>query len=385
MLDIAIRQLIKEDRFYAEFIQQMDRQITRDIPTAAISVSPRLKLAINPDFWASLDLRAQVGVLKHEALHLLLSHFERIKRYADHKENVAFYNICADLAVNSLVPEIPVGKGFVTVEDINQQMKLNLEKGNNFEYYVDQLRPHAQQVKAKGPGQSQDEHNFDGPEGKGASVEAIEQAVKYAARQAAEACERAGTQPSNAAAKILGELFHTPNQWRREIQKFPQEAETVDHESTRKRRNRRFGLVFPGQKPLRRVRIGVGVDVSGSMFDEATLKALGDELAKIVDAGAEAVCLFFDAAVQDEFTMTSAADIAKYNYKGGGGTLFKPVFDRATELQLDGLIMLTDTYNADQAECNANPPRYPVLWGVVQGPKDFQPPFGKAIQIDPKA
>ena len=113
--------------------------------------------------------------------------------------------------------------------------------------------------------------------------------------------------------------------------------------------------------------------MSGSMWDDVTVNRLMNELT-VISQDAELYVMFFDTAVTKEMEFESSLSIKQI--PGGGGTLFQPVLTRATELKLDGLIMLTDGMNFDQIE----KPRFPVLWGILEE-YQYDAPFGKVITI----
>lgn len=144
-------------------------------------------------------------------------------------------------------------------------------------------------------------------------------------------------------------------------------------ESCRRIRNRRYGLQYPGQKKIRKVKIAVGFDVSGSIGDELARQIAG-EIRHIHEGGAEVDVVFFDHAVQEVRPWSD--NFLDGGVPGGGGTLFQPPLDKAVDLGCDGVIMLTDGMNAD----TITDPGIPVIWGILPGFK-FEAPFGKVLEL----
>ena len=68
------------------------------------------------------------------------------------------------------------------------------------------------------------------------------------------------------------------------------------------------------------------------------------------------------------------------NFRGGGGTDFRPGFEYMEKhgIETDLIIYFTDGY------CNSFPDNEPdaiVIWAIYNGVKDFKPPFGDVLHI----
>jgi len=99
VLSRAIFQLLMEEPFYAHFVQGFQREISVVLPTAAVmAVNGEIKLVVNPEFFIHLPTpKQQVGLLKHELLHVVFHHLFRNER----KQCSDFvYNLAADQVVN---------------------------------------------------------------------------------------------------------------------------------------------------------------------------------------------------------------------------------------------------------------------------------------------
>lgn len=386
MLTRAITALLNtQDRFYADFIQQMDRVYTDKIPTAGVRITNRIELSVNPKWFGSLTLEMQVMTLKHECLHIISEHIERVKQFSPDGITHQFYNMCMDLAVNSLIPGFPDklnDQEFCTVANFRREYS-TLQASMPFEYYVNYFRQEEQDQKKLSDAIKNmqfDDHSGLYESNNGDPTEVQKQIIRHAINTAVEAAKRAGSEPPNGLKGLIDRAMKSRSDWRRALRRFPEEAEVCSIESTRKVRNRRYGVVYPGDKKIRRKKIAVGFDVSGSVSSEIAA-ALMSECDKIIEAGCELVVLFFGTSVVREETWIKTPDLSTYQVPDGGGTLFQPVYDRAKELQADALIMLTDGYNFDDG---VKKPPCPVLFGII-GNSGYTSDFGKVLFIESEA
>jgi len=121
-LEKALMNLISEGRFFSTLLLNMNREFTNRLPTAGVNVTDHINLFINPYFWNSLTPEGRIGILKHEAYHVINNHFARFrdlepqifedkerdlaKRMED-MSNASTLNQAADYAINEYIPEIP--------------------------------------------------------------------------------------------------------------------------------------------------------------------------------------------------------------------------------------------------------------------------------------
>jgi predicted metal-dependent peptidase len=132
-----------------------------------------------------------------------------------------------------------------------------------------------------------------------------------------------------------------------------------------------------------RRRVIAAVDTSMSIAEEK-LSAFLTELAGIVSAGpCEGVLLACDAAIQEELPLTDLDFGAIKRLRGGGGTSFVPVFERAAEEAAlgrapDALIYFTDLAGIFPRE----EPPWRVIWVVSQEDAVARAPFGEVIVIE---
>lgn len=357
------------DRFYAEILLQMNRVWSKNVPTLGVSVGQRpIQLVVNPDFWnrPEYGLKEKVFFLKHECAHLIADHGSRANG-----PFTPLHNVAADAAVHELVTppfsqfvDAAGNVGFpITVTGLQKQFP-GLERNRPMEYYYEILKGGG----ASG-GDGMDSH--DGLDGK---TEAAKAAAREVVQRAVDGCKQAGDKVPSNLRSLVDDLLNTAVDWKRELRSFPDYAEVAYYEDSRRIRNRRYGLQYPGQKKIRKVKLAVGFDVSGSI-DDKLAREIAAEIKHIAEAGSEIDVIFFDHAVQEVRPFND--NFLDGGVPGGGGTYFQPPLDMAVELSCDGMIMITDGMNADQI----TDPGVPVIWVILPGFK-FSCDFGKVIHIE---
>ena len=94
----------KQTIFFGHFLVGCIRQITDTLPTAGVALLKRfILLLVNPSFFMNSlqDDAERAGVLKHEALHIMLKHV--IQMHNPKFSHKRLYNIAADLEVNQYI------------------------------------------------------------------------------------------------------------------------------------------------------------------------------------------------------------------------------------------------------------------------------------------
>lgn len=374
VLSRAIIRLFETERFYAEIVLDMKRVFVKDGAVAGVCIRDGIELHINSKLFCELSEPAQVAILKHECGHLLHDHIPRCmalspETYAKKKDltgNIIagmqhqVINIAADMAINPSIPDVPEWGAF--------PKKFDLQDGESMEWYFSKLK---QSDKAKGL-TSFDDHALWG-ESEGSS-EMLAEKVRSAVNKAAEKARAAGSLSSEL--ELLISNLNPPSvNWKSQLRRFVARATDLKIESSKKKRNRRYGIMYPGEIKTETLYLGVAMDTSCSVSDEA-LKQFMSEIdnmskyanIKVVEA---------DAEVKNAYVYDPKK---KYAIKGRGGTAYKPVFDyfNKEKVKIDGLIYFGDMDCFDQEALER--PTYPVLWAIVGNQK---PPatFGDSIEV----
>lgn len=421
-LEEAMMELIHTEQFYANLTLNMRREFSTKYPTLAVSVTDEINLHINPYFFKSLSIPERIDVIKHECLHVINNHFVRFQdlepqiydnpqgrtladRLNDQKD-ASTLNYAADYAINEYLPNLPKNginlfdekgdrityppgtkddKGndlsgkpvegkLLFVNDLKKQHPSTLNE-QNFEYYYEILKKEEEKNKDKngeGQGQGQGGMTLDDHGSwheTNATAEQITEKVKEVVNKAVEQTSQKdmGNVPGGVMQAIQN-LNHVPKDWRQDIQRFVARTTELLIETTRKKRNRRYGIIFPGYKILPKLKIAIGLDTSGSVGDEE-LAQFHSEICRLHNMGIDLHIIECDTQVNQVYKFDPKKE---FKVVGRGGTAFKPVFDEAAKLEIDGLIYMTD------GECygeNIPVPKFTVLWALT-------PPFH--VQYLPK-
>lgn len=424
IMEKAIIELILKEPFYANMTMNMTRQLRTDIPTAGVNVTENVNLIINPYFWNSLSITEQMGVLKHECLHVLHNHIARfaeidpetynkkehtLKDRIKAIQNARELNIAADLAINEYLPELPKtwsmfdenGNIVLQPEKILDQNGNEIDNPNankpvecnpcivndmkvkypdmqnemTMEYYYQFLREEKQK-NGEGDGEGNgggfaimDDHSIwsDGD----IDPEYIKEKVRQVANKALEqTMDRNAGIISGEISNLIEKLNHKPKDWRSDLQRFVARNVELVVESSRKKRNRRYGIIFPGQKIDPKLHLCIAIDTSGSVQDEELRQFLA-EITAIHKNNVKVTIVECDAEVQAvyEFNPKKQPKI-----KGRGGTAFIPVFEEVEKKEfkskygeIDGLVYLTDGCNFEGNQLKK--PKFPVLWAILDGYK----------------
>ena len=411
LLEKTIIDLILTEPFFAHVLMGMRKEFTTSIATAGVNVTSQVNLYANPFFFCALAPLERKDLVKHEVYHVLHNHFVRFRdaekelvkkdkwtivdNYS-YKEKHEHFNIAADAAINQYLPNL--AKEFrlfnadgsvltvpTEIEDADGNKIPNpspragqLETGTavsleylqkiipdiraleTTEYYYARIRDHAE----KNPMPITigiDDHSL-WEQGGYEDTDRITQKVCELVNDAREKTP-AGKIPINIRSAIEA-LNHVPRDWRQDIQRFSARCSETLVESTRKRRNRRYGILYPGTKIFPKLKLVAALDTSASVsVDE--LAQFHAELCRLHALGVTLTIIECDAAVHN--TPYTFDPKKPFEIHGGGGTAFAPVFEyiKTNKLEVDGLIYFTDGGCSDS---ELKRPSYPVLWALT-------PPF----------
>lgn len=411
LLEQTIVELIFAQPFYANLIMSMRREFTTKIPTLGVNVTDQVNLFVNPYFFCSMNLLERVDVLKHEAHHVINNHFVRFRdiepKVFDNVEKSLYdrvvsmqkastINKAADAAINEYLPNLPrkvnlfdengnpvvnpteivdekgnkvpntdpnAGKiieADLVFVDLLKKKFPNIENKQNMEYYYEFLKEQQDKDGQNGTGQMivLDDHDIwhetDNTE------DDITQKVKEVVNKAVEqTSEKDMGKLSGDILAAIEKLNHTPKDWRQDIQRFSARCAETVIESSRKVRNRRYGILYAGNKTYPKLKLTIGLDSSGSVGDEE-LSQFFAEMVRLHNMNIDLTVIECDAQVNSVYKFDPKKP---FKVNGRGGTAFKPVFEHIEKekLETDGLIYFTDggCYGEDIKK-----PKYPVLWAL---------------------
>jgi predicted metal-dependent peptidase len=433
LLEETVMELVFNQPFYANLIQNMRREFTTKLPTLGVNVTDQVNLFVNPYFFASMTLPQRVDILKHECHHVINNHFVRFRdlepKIFDGKDKSLFEKIqdmqkasttnkAADAAINEYLPQLPRkiklfdqvgqpivepkvlpdGKGgtvpnpsptagkpveasLIFVDELKKKYTAMLNK-QTMEYYYEFLKE--KQDKSGGKDGTEgmivlDDHDIWHESGN--SEDEITEKVKEVVNKAVEQTDE--KKMGELGADILQQieaLNHVPKDWRQDVQRFSARCAEILIESTRKRRNRRYGILYPGIKIFPKLNLTIGMDTSGSVGDEE-LSQFHAEMVRLHNMGISLTVIECDAQVNQVYKFDPKKP---FKVMGRGGTQFKPVFDyiEKNKLETDGLIYFTD------GECygeTLKKPKFPVLWALTPPFKLYDSvKFGSTTKVEIK-
>lgn len=365
--------------FVNRLIGLASKRMTRDVETMGVRVlgGSKFELVYNPDFLMSLDDSEATYVLFHEAMHIALHHCT--SRQLD--------NISCDLAVNEIIPVVPDrceppklnGKlvGAHVSEFKGQYPKI--EEKQSAEWYEQFLREQAgpggpqsgQSGKSQEPGvagrPSIDDHS-------GWKEDEIADEVIRAKIREIDLNNQWGSVSESFKEVILAAQVRRIN-WRNLIRRFAGNLIWKHREPTRKRPNRRTGILHPGSKRGTTDRLLVAIDNSMSISEHLQSVFLGTINGMLDYMPIDVV--MFDSDITDG---PKPFDHRRnsYTFTGRGGTAFGPVIKLVDERRYRGVIILTD----GEADSCSPPKNAPVLWVLPEGKR---PPveWGQRVHLDP--
>lgn len=361
----ALYNLVNKEPFYGSVLLGLPVEFTTKIPTLGVSLKDKIKLYVNLEFFEQNTLDNRVKFLRHESMHIMFNHFTRSKD-KNHKR----FNIAADVAINQLIPEFPdeleiEGKGKVKLATINNALKdiPTLDRYRESEYYYDKMVNNQDS-----DNETMDNHDWE----TNLTEEEIKEELKDILKRAVEYTKGINREVPTEAHAALEKLSNSKVSWKKLLQNFVQNSSDTVKEDTRKRRNRRYGLVHPGSKNAEVLHLGIAVDTSASVSDEE-LNEFFTEISKIHSLGIDITVIECDEVIRK----VSKFDPKKNTtFSGRGGTAYQPALDKAKELKVDALLVLGDGDCADEL----TKPGYPVLWCLVRNGTNPSS-FGKTIHL----
>lgn len=345
--------------FFASVLGHLDIREDKSIDTACTDGT---FIKYNPEWFKTLTFQNRCAVLCHEVLHVAMRHPERAYGYEHERANIAM-----DYAINPLIPyPLPAG-GLLDKK----------YEGKTWEWIYDHLPPSTKAPSKPGGGGQGNGRSDPGRCGSvvpGPANPVVQQAVA----QATAIAQQMGKLPAGLS-RALGIDARTRVPWGNYLDRFLADLLEAKYDWCCPEEDHVYhGVYVPkfSQEP----RVGYlvfAVDTSGSIDD----KALSMFAAEVAGAcrtyqPARVRVMFADAEVAADYDdAQDDVETALRKPKGGGGTDFRPVFDKLAGDQPDGLVYLTDLYGTFPAGAS----EYPVLW--VTDTLETDPPWGEKVTM----
>lgn len=343
----------------------MSKSQDPNVPTACVRKKGiSCELAVNPEYWETLNDATQLALLQHECYHMVFQHMFMWDSFS----NKEILGIAADCEVNSFIRDIK--EYWVT------PAKFGLPSKKGTKFYYEQL------MKQSGTGDSKtvDDHSSWGDFGdcSDAEKQLIKNQIEAQIKTAAEQTEKINGSIPAEMTELVKELFKVKPRifdWKAYFRRMLGSIYDIEMKKTRRKESIRFPE-SAGLKHKKKISILVAVDTSASVED-AELVDFFSEITHIYKSGARITVLECDAKIQAQYEFTG-----KWEGKvhGRGGTRFEPVIDfyRKNAKEYSALVYFTD------GECSIpqNVPRGTVWIITSNGARQDYP--GKTVYIPKK-
>lgn len=355
----ASKSLMLKEPFYGYFLIGLNKKYIKTIPTAGVSKHGiNVQLAVNPEFFEGLNEKQQIGLLKHELLHVSFGHLIMRDRFKCHK----LFNIAADLEINQYIESDYLPEGGITMEMFAD---LNLDSRAGTTYYYEKLEEAQQQGNCSALDNILNQMNgnsaYDHPtwdefdELSEADKKLVQKQIEHQLKETAEqTVKRQGNVPGELADTIRRLMTIEPPAfpWKQYLRRFVGNSSISYTKKLRRKYNKRY-TGNPGLKIKFKNHICVGVDTSGSVSN-SELQEFMNELCHMHKTGHQITVVQCDTEINSVEIFNPKKD---WDIKGRGGTSFQPVIDHYNEKDYTALIYLTDGEAYPPEDCPKN-----ALW-----------------------
>lgn len=360
------KELMLKEPYYGFFLIMLNKMWRKDLPTAGVSKNGiNYQLAINEEFWTSLSEKHQMGLLKHELLHIAFGHLVSFGSFRNKK----LANVAMDMEINQYIDPDYLPDGGI---DINNYEDLSLDRKAGCRYYYDKLQQLKDEKDKNGtcgneemdklldnvdsgdvPDHSTWEEFDDLSEAEKKLIEKQIQKVLADAKE--QTIKKRGNVPGEIEGVIIIEEIVKPKfDWRSYVRRFSGTSTKVFTKKIRRKENRRYDE-NPGLKIKMKQHMLLAIDTSGSVSD-TELTEFMNEIHHIYKAGVDITIVQCDTSINSIEEYKGKNEL---NVKGRGGTEFDPVLDyyNANQKKYTSLVYFTD------GECYTSvKPKGRVLW-----------------------
>jgi len=360
------KELMLREPYYGFFLIMLNKMWRKDLPTAGVSKNGiNYQLAINEEFWESLSEKHQMGLLKHELLHIAFGHLVSFGSFRNKK----LANVAMDMEINQYIDPDYLPTGGI---DINNYEDLDLDIKAGCRYYYDKLQQLKDEKDKNGtcgneemdklldnidngdiPDHSTWEEFEDLSEAEKKLIEKQIQKVLSDAKE--QTIKKRGNVPCEIEGVIIIEEIVRPKfDWRSYVRRFSGTSTKVFTKKIRRKENRRYDE-NPGLKIKMKQHMLLAIDTSGSVSD-TELTEFMNEIHHIYKAGVDITIVQCDTSINSIEEYKGKNEL---NVKGRGGTEFDPVLDyyNANQKKYTSLVYFTD------GECYTSvKPKGRVLW-----------------------
>lgn len=379
----AIRQIVIRDPGLAGILLWCPCETVESPDRPCFAYTNGKTIYLPPRFF-ELNTPEQRAVMVHEACHIAFCHAhraEKLRRRDGAQFDHRLFNFAADLIINAAIEEIgeeaywlALPEGVVKAGD--PSVKPLFEKAPAHIWTVEdlyrELKKHSVEIPIPFVGDLKDVQ-----EGGGDLAEESAGVWSLRLKRAVQ-----GAEPGSFLRKLTAEATPPRVDWVSVLRNFVASHVMPTTVKTWSRPGRRTLAAGAGAQTLDPGieresgprRLGVVVDTSGSIEDEI-LKVFCTEINSLLaKTGAEMVLVAADAAVAQPVALIRHRIPAAFQFKGGGGTDFRPALEEMEEHQVDCCVYFTDLMGTFPEKR----PSFPLLWAAT---KDGDVPFGRRVRV----
>ena len=347
-LDKARWWALREQPFYGSLAMGLTDHIDQATPTAC---TDGRSIRWGSEFLGGLTDEETRYILLHEALHCAHGHLWRLP--ADKTGNEA-----GDYQIEHILRDIPG----ISMPEGGLICPSEFEQLAEEEIYARLASKPQDGQSGTGQGDSLRDH--------------WERRVSQAAHAAQAAGQ--GSVPGDMA-RALEKLAANPVDWRQEMAEFVRDAMAHRNDWSRSARRHAWqSVIYPRRRTDDIGLVVFARDTSGSVNDQVCAEFSALISSALADCGCRGLVLDCDAAIQQEIELAPGEECPT-KAKGGGGTDFRPVFERAAALteegeRIAGIVYLTDLRGTFPEQT----PDIATLWVATTGKTA---PFGRTVNV----
>ena len=380
------KELMLIEPYYGFFLIMLNKTWRQDLPTAGVSKNGiNYQLAINEEFWTSLSEEHQLGLLKHELLHIAFGHLTSFGSFSDKK----LANVAMDMEINQYIDTDWLPKGGIMIEDYED---LDLDEKAGCRYYYKKLQELKQEKDKNGTCGNEpmdklldDIENGNVPDHgtweefddlSEAEKKLIDKQIQKVLSDAKEqTIKKRGNIPGEIEGVITIEEIVAPKfDWRGYMRRFTGVSTKVFTKKIRRKENRKFPE-SPGLKLKMKQHMLLGIDTSQSVNDDELLEFM-NEIHHIYKAGVDITIIQCDTSIKSIEPYKGKPEIT---ILGRGGTEFDPVLEYYNDnnKKYTSLVYFTD------GECYTRvKPKGHVLWVLSERSEMNESLPGKVIKLE---
>ena len=337
------KQLIIKEPFYGIFLSTLNKVIRTDLDTAGVSKSNiNYQLAINPEFWSSLDSdNKKIGLLKHELLHIAFNHLLDRDNFPNHQ----LHNIAADVEINQYIEPQYYPADNLLLPSTFPELNLPLKAGTKKYYELLQQAYGQNTSDTLNDLMGESDFHMTWEEFEGLSEgdkKLIKSQIDHQIKNIAESNRDQGFIPSELKGYIdnLFEITPQSYDWKSYFRRFFSSGIKTYTKKTRRKLNKRFSE-NPALKIKTKQNILVGIDTSGSV-NEKDLIEFFNEIHHIHKSGVSITIAEGDADIHNVYEYKGKTP---ESVQGRGGTDMNPFIEYFNKnKQYTNLIILTDGF-----------------------------------------